>query len=279
MKIYGVDFTSAPKRSKPITVAEAELSCETLEIVGQRNFSNAQELLDFLNTPGAWLGAFDFPFGLPRELITDSQWPQDWASYVKVIHQMGKAQYENHIRGYQSRVTGKRRLYRETDKKARSRSPMQLDFIPVGKMFFFGAPMLLQSKCTVVPFRDGVPNTGIIVEGYPKLVAEKAVGNLRYKSEAPSNDASRLGDNRNSILRWITSQEVQKAYGFNVQIGDTLQTDCLSDGKGDKLDAVLCAIQGAWAWEQRHNGYGVPTECDLLEGWIVDPALLVFPYR
>lgn len=52
-------------------------------------------------------------------------------------------------------------------------------------------------------------------------------------------------------------------------------SDCLDDPKGDKLDAVLCAMQAAWSWSQRQARYGVPNDCDLLEGWIVDPCLSV----
>jgi hypothetical protein len=36
----------------------------------------------------------------------------------------------------------------------------------------------------------------------------------------------------------------------------------------------LCAVQAAWAYREREEGYGVPQECDPNEGWIVDPALL-----
>ena len=39
-------------------------------------------------------------------------------------------------------------------------------------------------------------------------------------------------------------------------------------------DSLLCAVQAAWAYEKRDEGYGVPPECDPDEGWILDPALL-----
>jgi hypothetical protein len=41
----------------------------------------------------------------------------------------------------------------------------------------------------------------------------------------------------------------------------------------DNLDAVLCAIQAAWAYTQRDEGYGIPAGCNKDEGWIVDPAM------
>jgi hypothetical protein len=43
------------------------------------------------------------------------------------------------------------------------------------------------------------------------------------------------------------------------------------DASGDALDATLCLMQAAWAWQQHETGhpcYGLPS-CDPLEGWIV----------
>jgi len=37
---------------------------------------------------------------------------------------------------------------------------------------------------------------------------------------------------------------------------------------------VLCAIQAAYAHRQREHNYGIPPDCDPLEGWIIDPGLL-----
>jgi len=38
------------------------------------------------------------------------------------------------------------------------------------------------------------------------------------------------------------------------------------------LDAVLCLVQAAWAQQQQATGhprYGLPSEVDPLEGWII----------
>lgn len=274
MKIFGVDFTSTPKRSKPITVAETELNGETLKIIEGQCLTSAQDFEGFLRTSGQWIAAIDFPFGQPRKLVTASHWPLNWPGYVETVSLMSKLEFENYIRAYRDPETGKSRLFRNADIKARSRSPMQLDFIPVGKMFFFGAPLLLRSRCTIVPFRNGPSEAGIIVEGYPKLVAEKAVGTIRYKSETHSPNNLGLYEVRRSILEWLASQEALNIYGFKVKMGDPLFTGCLDDNKGDKLDAVLCAVQAAWAWTKRQDRFGVPEDCDLIEGWIIDPSMV-----
>jgi hypothetical protein len=45
------------------------------------------------------------------------------------------------------------------------------------------------------------------------------------------------------------------------------QRDALvADASGDRLDAVLCMMQAAWASTQ--PGHGVPPGVDPLEGWI-----------
>ena len=41
----------------------------------------------------------------------------------------------------------------------------------------------------------------------------------------------------------------------------------IADGSGDLLDAVICAVQAAWA--ARQPGYGIPASAPAGEGWIV----------
>jgi hypothetical protein len=45
------------------------------------------------------------------------------------------------------------------------------------------------------------------------------------------------------------------------------------DPSGDRLDALFCAIQTAWAWTMRSERYGAPEHLDPLEGWIANPSL------
>jgi hypothetical protein len=55
-------------------------------------------------------------------------------------------------------------------------------------------------------------------------------------------------------------------------MGESLRRMCVDDAEGDSIDAVLAAVQAAWSWVRRNDGYGVPQDCDLVEGWIVDPV-------
>jgi hypothetical protein len=50
------------------------------------------------------------------------------------------------------------------------------------------------------------------------------------------------------------------------------QRDALvADASGDRLDAVLCMLQAAWARSQPDHGR--PANTDALEGWIVSAGV------
>ena len=78
--IYGIDFTSSPRKAKPITVARGRLAKNVFELEGIESLHDWAQFESFLQRPGPWVGGFDFPFGLPRELVTHLGWPTDWAA-------------------------------------------------------------------------------------------------------------------------------------------------------------------------------------------------------
>src|SRR3954462_13620623 len=78
--LAGVDFTSAPRRGKPIVWAWGRWQRPgllKLERFEEKTSHAAFE--ESLRQPGPWLAAFDMPFGLPRELVAVLGWPADWA--------------------------------------------------------------------------------------------------------------------------------------------------------------------------------------------------------
>ena len=73
MRVYGLDFTSAPRRGKPITCASATLVDRVLHVESLITFECFDTFENFLVSPGPWIAAMDFPFGLPRQLIRDRE--------------------------------------------------------------------------------------------------------------------------------------------------------------------------------------------------------------
>ncbi len=85
--MLGIDFTSAPRPRKPITVAVGDLTARSRDPVYRletvRPLETFAAFEAFLREPGPWLGGFDLPFGQPRTLIEHEGWPTDWREFVR----------------------------------------------------------------------------------------------------------------------------------------------------------------------------------------------------
>jgi predicted RNase H-like nuclease len=55
--------------------------------------------------------------------------------------------------------------------------------------------------------------------------------------------------------------------GLRLKLTHAQRESLVDDASGDRLDAVLCMVQAAWAAGQPN--FGLPASHDLLEGWIV----------
>lgn len=274
MNIYGFDFTSAPGSRKPIICAVCQLAENTLTLHACIKLHSFEEFEAFLNRAGPWLTALDFPFGQPGKLISRLRWPETWEGYVQLSAAMGKQSFEDTLTRYSAhQPPGNKHHLRVTDVRAASRSPMMLHRVPVAKMFFQGAPRLLASGVNILPSRP-TNDSRIVIEGYPALVVRFLLGNRTYKSDERVKQTADKVVARQAILQRLCSPELLDHYGCTLEIPGALAKALIADPMADSLDALLCAVQAAWAYSQRNSGYGIPPYCDPLEGWIVDPAML-----
>lgn len=278
MNIYGVDFTSAPKRQKPITCLPCRLEHNVLQPDQLIKIASLNEFEIFLKRRGPWVAGFDFPFGQPRRLIDELGWPEKWAEYVAQVAAMSLQEFEELLASYRNaKPKGHKHLKRQTDVVARSISPMMLFGVPVGKMFFRGAPRLLRAGISVLPCYP-TQDQRIALEAYPALVARKWLGNPpKYKNDSPQKQTAEQQAARRRLIAALRSQQLADAYGLRLDLDDAMADDLAGDPSADSLDALLCAIQAAWAYLQRDDGYSIPPNCDPDEGWIVDPETRKIP--
>ncbi len=274
MHIFGIDFTSAPTPRKSITCALCILHDDRLTLLECLSLSTFEEFESFLHRDDPWCAAFDFPFGLPRTLLASLGWPQRWEDYIQLVATLGKIGFEETITRYcASQPPGQKHLLRVTDALAKSRSPMMLHRVPVGKMFFQGATRLLQSDASILPCRPN-NDSRITLEGYPALVARRWLGSRSYKSDERSKQTEEKLSARRELVQALRSLALFNSYGLTLDLPDLMAEILISDPMADLLDALLCSIQAAWAYTQHANGYGIPSSCDSVEGWIVDPGML-----
>jgi hypothetical protein len=273
LRIYGLDFTSAPSRRKPLIALRCNLAEGVLRVEDEEVLTNFDEFEAWLETPGPWVCGMDFPFGQPRDLIEALGWPKEWEDYVSEVARLGKEGFEDTIRAdMASRPYGKKWRYRLADRRSGSSSAMMLFRVPVGKMFFQGAPRLLRSGVAVHPCRpNGDPR--VVVEAYPAVVARRFLGREPYKRDAVPDTPERKVA-RKRLVAGLLSDPTRELYGFNVGIGRRWKKRFIEEPGADALDSLLCAVQAAWSYTRRDEDWGVPPECDRNEGWILDPALL-----
>jgi hypothetical protein len=273
VRIYGLDFTSAPGRRKPLVVLGCTLEGDSLRVEDSKTLTDFDGFEAFLQRRGPWVCGMDFPFGQPRSLISALGWPQGWEGYVGEVGMLPKEEFEDKIRADMAkRPRGSKWRYRLADRRSGSSSAMMLFRVPVGKMFYQGAPRLLASGVRVEPCRRN-GDERVAVEAYPAVVARRFLGRTAYKRDGVP-DAPERRSARETLLAGLESAALREVYGFAVEMGVRWRKEFVQDPSADALDSLLCAVQAAWAYEKRDEGYGVPPECDPDEGWILDPALL-----
>ncbi len=197
------------------------------------------------------------------------KWPSDWLGYVRYARSLGREGFRDALNAYRAgRPDGDKEHRRKTDVAAGSISPQKLYGVPVGLMFFEGAPRLLASGVTIPHLQDGDPDR-IVVEAYPGILARQIINRRSYKHEAKRKQTVQQREARSDILGGLIHGVATDLYGFRIEA----PTNLCDDPTGDDLDALLCAIQAAWAWLNRSLGYGAPCNVDRKEGWIADPSV------
>ena len=263
--IYGVDFTSRPRSGKPITVASGRIGRAAFRLDTIEEFSGWQDFESWLLRPGPWIAGFDFPFGLPREAVVDLGWPQQWTRLVDHCRSQGREEFRAALDRYrESRPAGNRYAHRAADRPAGSHSPLKLVNPPVGLMFLEGAPRLLDAGVTIPGLHAGDPQR-IALESYPGFSARRMV-KASYKNDARAKQTPARRRARKTIVSSLVA--VTNPFGFALTGSKSLLDSLVRDPTGDRLDAVLCAMQAAWAWRRRETKYGLPAKIDPLEGWI-----------
>lgn len=261
MRIYGVDFTCAPRRAKPITAACGCLQKNEFLLEKIERFESFDGFETLLARPGPWVGGFDFPFSLPGELARDLDWPQDWKALVRHCAAMPRREFREALDAYRNtRPAGRRYAHRATDLPAGSSSPMKLVNPPVALMFHEGAPRVLASGAHVPALLEG-DSKRVALEAYPGLLVRKRLGiRESYKSDTRSEQTPARAAARGRIVRALKA-------GRPLGIKLKTRIDLVADGSGDTLDAAICAVQAAWAAGQ--PGYGIPDDVPEAEGWII----------
>jgi len=277
--LLGCDFSSAPSRQKPIVIALGAQSAGRVVLSKLVPITSLPAFADWLQQPGPWLGAFDLPFGLPRELVEALGWPTDWQACMAHYSGLSRAQIRAAFAGFcNARPVGGKFAHRATDRPAGSSPSMKWVNPPVAFMLHAGVPLLLQAGVRLAALtpdtgRDA-PTSGVplrvAVEGYPGLLAREVLGQRSYKSDDKARQTPERLIARKDLINAL--EQGQTRLGVRLKLTHAHRDALADDARGDALDAVLCLLQAAWAqmrFEAGDSRYGLPETMDPLEGWIV----------
>jgi hypothetical protein len=262
--VAGVDFTSRPTRRKPITVAVGRISRNVAKLERLESHSSFESFAQWLRTPGPWVAAIDMPFGLPRELVVALGGPIEWLPLMKHYASLSREEIRDHFRGFcDARPAGGKFAHRACDVPAGSSPSMKWVNPPVAYMLHAGAPLLIESGVHLPAVHDG-DAMRVALEGYPGLLARELIGKRSYKSDELARQTPERLIARKDLLDAL--EQGRSRLGLRLRATHAQRDDLAADASGDRLDAVLCMVQAAWAAQQ--PGHGIPDAVDPLEGWI-----------
>ena len=265
--LLGCDFSSSPSRQKPIVLALGACQKGRVQLSAIQPITSLDAFADWLRQPQSWLGVFDLPFGLPRELVEHLQWPLRWPELIKHYAGLSREEIRNTFAAFcNARPVGGKFAHRAADKPAGSSPSMKWVNPPVAFMLHAGAPRLLDAGVHLPGLHQG-DQSRVALEGYPGLLAREVLGSRSYKSDDKAKQTPERLIARKDL---ITALELgQTRLALRLKLTHAQRDLLVGDAKGDTLDAVLCLMQAAWAQERGAPLYGLPVDVDPLEGWII----------
>jgi len=267
--LLGCDFSSSPTRRKPIVLAWGRCQGARVHLERLQRCDSLTEWGQVMAQEAEWVGGFDLPFGLPRALVAQLNWPQTWRSCMDHYASLDRAQIRATFKAFcDARPVGQKFAHRATDGPAGSSPSMKWVNPPVAFMLHAGVPVLIQAGVHFPGLHAG-DTRRVALEAYPGLLARAVLGGRSYKSDDRAKQTPERLIARKDLIH---TMEMGQALEMRLVLSHAQRDALVQDASGDSLDAVLCLMQAAWAAQRRAQGdalCGLPAQLDPLEGWIV----------
>ena len=276
MLLIGCDFSSRPGPRKPIVMALGQAKAGVVSLDALQAIFTLEAFASSLRERRSWVGGFDLPFGLPRELVQTLGWPTQWLDCLRTYQALSRAQIRDLFAAFcNARPAGRKFAHRATDRWAGSSPSMKWVNPPVAYMLHAGVPLLVDAGVAIPGLfvgdstdvdAHGRPRR-VALEAYPGLLAREVLGRDSYKSDDRTKQTAQRAERRAILVDALV--QGQTRLGMRLQLTPAQNEALVLDGSGDQLDAVLCLMQAAWGQQQGWPSFGLPVPIDPLEGWIV----------
>ena len=269
-QVIGCDFSSSPSKKKPIVFAIGSANNKRVVLLKIEQINSLDGFTAWLRDNKNWVGAFDLPFGLPRELVETLNWPTNWQTCMAHYASLSREEIRSTFKAFcDARPVGGKFAHRATDLPASSSPSMKWVNPPVAYMLHAGVPRLIEAGVHIPALNDGDAQR-VALEAYPGLLAKEILGNRSYKSDDKAKQTPERLIARKDLVTKLELGQTQ--LNLRLKLSHAQRDALIDDASGDSIDAVLCMVQAAWALERHQQGaknYGLPAKVDPLEGWIV----------
>ena len=277
--LVGCDFSSSPSGRKPIVLAFGRLQGSVVVLERLQSLPTLLGFEQWLGMPQAWTAGFDMPFGLPRELVTCLQWPVEWEACIRHYAALSREEIRSTFKAFcDARPAGCKFAHRVCDRPAGSSPSMKWVNPPVAYMLHAGVPRLLDAGVEIpglyippaVRGSESSTHRRVALEAYPGLLAREVLGKRSYKSDDKAKQTVERLIARKDLVTAL--EAAQTRLGLRLKMSHAQRDALVDDASGDALDAVLCLMQVAWGQQRYAQGdplYGLPSDMDRLEGWIL----------
>ena len=270
--LLGCDFSSSPGPRKHIVLAWGHSDGARLVVDSLVRLQSLGAFTSALQSRAAWIGGFDLPFGLPRELVEHLGWPTRWEDCIAHYAALPRPQIRDLLAAFcDSRPAGAKFAHRATDGPAGSSPSMKWVNPPVAYMLHAGVPALMAAGAHFPGSQAPDPQAArIALEAYPGMLAREVLGAQSYKSDDKAKQTPERLIARKDLINAL--ELGQTRWGTRLKLSHAQRDALAQDASGDALDAVLCLVQAAWGQRAQAQGdvrYGLPADTDPLEGWIL----------
>jgi len=239
VRVYGVDFSGAQDAGKRIWIASGTVEGGALRIDechrgdGLPRSSKSRDacltaLREFIRSRKASAFGLDFPFGLPRPLVRQTDWDAFVLSFPDEYRTPDRFRRACH------EAAGGRELKRATDEE--SKTPFSAYNLRLYRQTYFGIhdvlhPLVRDDQACVLPMQKTLVDRPWILEICPASTLKQAGLYVPYKGRTEEHRAARA-----HIL-----EQLEGTGALSVPTSSVRST-LLDDRGGDALDSVIGAL-------------------------------------
>lgn len=237
-RLFGIDFSGAKDAGSRIWIAAGSVTDEGLHIErcypardlpgsGKERDRCLGALRRSIAKAGKAIVGLDFPFGLPRDLITYQSWESFLLAFPDEYASPGA------FRQSCREAAPGRELKRKTDREAKA--PFSPYNIRLFRQTYYGirwllAPLVETSQARVLPMQEPGQEEPWLLEVCPASTLKEEDLYLRYKGSSENHRQA-----RRDILENLERKEVR------IQRTE-LRSTIIGDAGGDALDSVVAAV-------------------------------------